>query len=186
MLAAGAGSRFGGSKLMAPLHGEPLICTSVRRALLSPIAMVHVVTGDDHARIASALAQFGRKVRVVQNPKWQEGISTSLKVGIASLPKETLAALIFLGDMPWIPETLSSELLAKVGNGALAAYPVHNGKPGHPVSLHKSGFSLTRQTKCDEGLGKILRRIEDRVVAIACNDPGCIRDVDSPADLPAC
>src|SRR5262245_36397489 len=99
VLAAGTASRMGRQKLLLPVgEGQPLIRLSVERILAAGLEDVVVVLGRDADAVAAALA--GLPVRTVVNPRYAEGQSTSLRVGLDALRPETEAAVIALGDQP--------------------------------------------------------------------------------------
>ncbi|HAD18569.1 MAG TPA: molybdenum cofactor cytidylyltransferase, partial [Erythrobacter sp.] len=79
VLAAGAGSRFGGGKLLAPFRGRPLIYWSVAAALSSRVTTVTAVLGARADDVAAALAPFpDRRLSLVRCRHWEEGLSASL------------------------------------------------------------------------------------------------------------
>src|SRR5437763_1061767 len=99
LLAAGRSTRMGGpNKLTAELGGRALVRIAAEQALASRASPVVVVTGPDRARGEAALA--GLPVRLVHNPDYAQGLSTSLKAGLAALPPQADGAIVCLGDMP--------------------------------------------------------------------------------------
>ncbi|HSG98252.1 MAG TPA: nucleotidyltransferase family protein, partial [Woeseiaceae bacterium] len=108
VLAAGTASRFGASKMLADIDGEPMIRRVVRAVRQAAVGPVHVVTGHDAERIESAVA--GLCDGCAHNPLYRDGIGTSIAAGVASLPSNCDAALIILGDQP----LLSAEHLTRL------------------------------------------------------------------------
>lgn len=101
ILAAGRGSRFGPQpKLVAERHGKPLVRYVAEAALGSAARPVMVVLGCHADPVRAALD--GLALDFVDNPDHAEGLSTSLRAGLAALPEECAAALVLLGDMPGI------------------------------------------------------------------------------------
>ena len=99
VLAAGRSSRMGGpNKLLAGFDGVPLVRRTVDTVVGAVPGSVTVVTGHQAERIEEALA--GLDVRIVHNPDHADGLSSSLKAGISSLPVDVAGALIVLADMP--------------------------------------------------------------------------------------
>src|SRR5262249_11992539 len=86
VLAAGRSTRMGSNKLVAELNGKPLVRIAVEQALASRADPVVVVTGHERERVEKALA--GLDVRFMHNPNFAEGLSTSLKAGLAAVPSE--------------------------------------------------------------------------------------------------
>ncbi len=183
VLAAGAGSRFGGGKMLASWEGRPLVRAATGIALSAPVDTVTVVVGGDADRIAAALSDVADlRLRVVHAADWRTGLSASLRAGIAALPADARGALVFLGDMPRVPPTSGAALLAALDAGAPAATVSVEGKPAHPVALSARLFSGVAALTGDRGARVLLAGI-DGVVDLPSEDAGATFDVDSAADL---
>jgi molybdenum cofactor cytidylyltransferase len=182
VLAAGAGLRFGGGKLVAIHRGRPLIDWAVAAALATPVAGVHVVLGAQAAAVRAALSDRGDpRLAFVPCPDWADGLAASLRRGVAALPPETRALLIFLGDMPDVDPGLARRLLDRVLAGAPAAMPVHRGRPAHPVAVAGAHLSGLMHLSGDRGARAYLDRIG--AVEVATDDPGSVFDIDTPDEL---
>lgn len=183
VLAAGAGERFGGAKLLAPLHGEALVARAVSAALATRVETVTVVLGARAEEVAQCLAPLAEpRLSIVECGNWTEGLSASLRCGLASLPKGARAALVFLGDMPNVNPALADEVLAAVIDGAPAALPEFAGMPGHPVAISSALFGRLEKLAGDRGARAVLERVPG-AIRIETHDPGCVQDVDSRRDL---
>lgn len=183
VLAAGAATRFQGVKLLASFRGRPLVCWPVAAALASRVKSVTVVLGSEADAITAALEPLAdNRLSLVRCERWRDGLSASLKHGLAALPSDTRAALIFLGDMPNLDPSLADRVLVEVLGGAPAAFPQFDQTPGHPVALSSSLFPAIGRLEGDQGAQKVLTASKD-VVHIMTNDPGCIDDVDTRRDL---
>lgn len=181
VLAAGRASRFGSSKLLAPLHGAPVVRRTVERALASRVGAVLVVTGADGAAVADALA--GLPVRLVPNARWESGMGTSLAAGIAALPAEAAAAVILLGDQPTVdPATIEAVIAAHARSGRPIVAPRYRGEHGHPVLFARSVFPELRALAGDRGARAVVERDPARVEVVPV-DRAAPADVDTPADL---
>lgn len=152
LLAAGRSSRMGGpNKLLALFDGKPLVRRTAERALGSKASGTIVVTGHQRERVQAALA--GLHVAFADNPDFADGLSTSLKAGIAYLPEDSAGVMIVLGDMPGV----SSEDLDRLidafrkagGNSVVRAS--HDGKRGNPVLLPRSLFPAIAHLEGDTG-----------------------------------
>jgi molybdenum cofactor cytidylyltransferase len=184
VLAAGAGSRFGGGKLVAPWNGRVVIDGCLDAALAAPVESVVVVTGADAAAIEAVVrARGGERLRTVHAVDHGLGLSASLRRGLASLPHDASGALIFLGDMPLVPHNILPDLIDALSTGAVAAAPWRGGRRGHPVAVSRRLFPALLLTQGDRGAGLLLDALGDRLVKIATDDPGIVFDVDVPADL---
>jgi molybdenum cofactor cytidylyltransferase len=184
VLAAGRGTRMAGqNKLLAEIGGTPIVRRSVEAALASRAARVIVVTGHDAASVRNALR--GLDVVIVHNPDYAEGLSTSLRKGIASVPAEMEAALIVLGDMPFVTPQLIDALSAaqEADAEALIVVPVYDGKRGKPVLWHRSLFAELQGIEGDKGARDLFSRYERRLVEIPVTDDAVLIDIDTAEEL---
>lgn len=183
LLAAGAGSRFGGRKLLAPWRGEPLICAAARRALAAPVEAVVAVTGSDAVEVEAALqALRDPRLKIARAPEWALGISASLRRGLLALPPASRGAVVFLGDMPLVPLDAAAHLVAALSGGALAAELVHDGQPANPVAYAATLFADLLALQGDSGGRRLLRGLPG-VARIETEDPGAVFDIDRVEDL---
>jgi molybdenum cofactor cytidylyltransferase len=174
VLAAGRGTRFGSDKLAAPIGDRSVLERSIAAALAAPVERVIVV-----ARPHTAVPSDPRVIRVeARGP----ALSDSLRAGIAAAD-EAEGAFIFLGDMPLVPPELAGRLSEAIGQ-AIAAVPMRDGRPGHPVLLARAGFALAERLRGDAGLGALLRGRAD-VVELAVREAGATLDIDTQSDIAA-
>jgi molybdenum cofactor cytidylyltransferase len=184
VLAAGAGSRFGGGKLLARWRGRPMIEAALAAAYAAPSVGVTLVTGADPMVEQTARAFAGmRPLAVVRAEGWSQGLSASIKTGVASLPEGCTGVLVFLGDMPRIPHAVLPPLAEALAGGAPAAVPVFGGQMGHPAALSAGLFSEVLKLEGDRGARRLLERLGSSLVRIAAPDDGVLFDVDSQSDL---
>lgn len=182
VLAAGAGSRFGGGKLTAPWGEGVLLHGALRTALAAPVRGVTLVTGADAERVAAAAAAFD--VRIVHAAAHAEGMGASLRAGVASLPPDSAGAFVFLGDMPRVPAAAVLQPMAEaVRAGAPAAAPVFQGRRGNPVLLSAALYPQLLALTGDAGARAVLQALGDRLALIEAPDDGVLFDVDQPSDL---
>ena len=185
VLAAGAGTRFGGGKLLADLRGRPLVAHALEAAFAAPVAGVTLVVGADARAVEAAgrAAAGDRALTVVEAAAWREGLSASLKAGIASLPTEADGAIVFLGDMPDVPHALAARLVEAWRAGAAAAVPVCGGRRGNPALLSRALFAQVATLQGDRGAGALLDTLGERLARVDTDDPGVLFDVDRREDL---
>lgn len=110
VLAAGGSRRLGRPKQLLPIEGRPLLELVVSRACASGLDQVVVVLGA-HAEQIAAAVDLGR-ARVVLNPLYQEGMSSSLRAGVAALGESIDRLMVILGDQPDVSAEMIDELLA--------------------------------------------------------------------------
>ena len=111
LLAAGTSSRMGSNKLLFELDGESLLRRTARRALAGGLAPLVVVLGHQAERAAAELD--GLAVQIVINPDYEQGLSSSLKSGVAAVPAEVGAAMVLLADMPFVTPDMIAALVAR-------------------------------------------------------------------------
>ncbi|HLL28440.1 MAG TPA: molybdopterin-binding/glycosyltransferase family 2 protein [Xanthobacteraceae bacterium] len=184
VLAAGRGTRMGPeNKLLAELNNKPIVRHTVEAALASRARPVIVVTGHEGDRVAGALKGFG--VSFVRNPRFADGLSTSLRAGLAALSPEVDAVAVVLGDMPEISGALIDRLAAAIDpvRGALIAVPTRDGKRGNPVVWSRRLFDDLAHLEGDVGARHLIGLYADAVVEVPVEDEAVFTDVDTPEAL---
>ena len=189
ILAAGRSSRFieknggGPSKLLASIGGEPMIARVVKAALASKARPVMVVVGHQQGEVRAALAGLG--VTIVENPDYAEGISTSLKAGLAAMPPDVDGALVQLGDMPSVPAAALDKLVAAFNplEGRSIVVPTAAGKRGNPVLWGRGYFAEMATVRGDVGARHLIGAYPEAVAEVAMEDDGVLLDIDEPAAL---
>lgn len=184
LLAAGGGSRFGGPKALAVLNGRLLVEHGVHLLLDGGCNPVHVVLGAGLDEVTARADLAG--VTVVANPAWAQGMSTSLRVGLQSLPAEVEAVVITLVDQPRLSPVAVRRMRQSFTEGATIAQATYADRPGHPVLLARSTWAgVAEMAAGDEGARAFLTANPFLVTYVACDDAGTPTDVDRPADLAA-
>jgi molybdenum cofactor cytidylyltransferase len=187
VLAAGAGSRFGGGKLVASLDGRPILQHVLDTLLLVRPVMTVVVVPPDIDALAGV--EWRGELRVV-NPDPGLGLSSSLRLGIAAVADthDINGAFILLGDQPRTAlstlAALASAARDVVSDEVEAVVPRYaDGGGANPVLLLSAGFPLVALAVGDHGLGGLLAARPDRVLTVPL--PGANPDVDTLKDLKA-
>ena len=181
VLAAGAASRFGGVKLLAPLGGRPVLQHVLDALDGAGLTDVVVVLGDDAEAIETAIDW--RDERRVSNPDPARGLASSVAIGLAAVPASAAGALLVLGDQPVIsPETIRIVLDQPADSArpvVVARYADDSAR--NPVLVGREAFPLVAEATGDRGLGPVLAAHAElvREVAVGGSNP----DVDTPADL---
>jgi CTP:molybdopterin cytidylyltransferase MocA len=182
LLAAGAGSRFGGGKLLAPYKGRPLIEAVLSGLRESPVDEIIVVVGAEGERLRNVAAKYG--ANVVENPVWEEGMSTSVRAGIQACSPESRAALISLADQPLVGTEAVERLVGAVEGGVEVAVASYEGEPRNPAIFSREVWPLLeRELSGDKGARVFLRRHSELVMEVPCDDVADPADVDTVEDL---
>ena len=179
LLAAGSGSRFGGGKLLHRLRdGTPIGVASLRnlkKALPEVIAVVRA--GDDE--LSELLDSEGIVVTPCQDAHL--GMARSLTCAIrASMNAD--AWVIALGDMPFIAPATISAVAGQVAQSGRIVVPAYRGKRGQPVGFGSRYRAELLGLEGDEGARSVATRHSQDVEIIDCEDPGILRDIDTPGD----
>jgi molybdenum cofactor cytidylyltransferase len=186
VLAAGRSTRMGGpNKLLEEINGKPLVRIATEQVLASRARPVIVVTGHQTERVERALA--GLSVTFVHNPDFADGLSTSLKAGVAAMPQEADGAVVALGDMPQVTPALIDRLIGAFDpeRGALVAIPTIEGKRGNPVLWARRFFPDLMAVEGDVGARHLIGGYGEAVVEVPVEDAAALTDVDTPEALTA-
>ena len=183
VLAAGRSTRFDGevSKQLLAWDGEPLVRRAARTALAAPLARVLVVVGHAEDAVRAALA--GLDVEIVANPAHAEGQSTSVRAGLARLPKTTADAVFQPVDQPFLSADLLAEMIeAWRVSGRAIVRPRSGDRPGAPVLFARSLFPELAKLSGDEGGRQILARHREEILDLEVDDPRQLADIDTVED----
>ena len=185
VLAAGQSRRMGANKLIATVDGAPMVQRTVDAVLASKARPVIVVTGHQSDAVAGALA--GRKVTIGTNPAFADGLSTSLRAGLAALPADADGAIVCLGDMPRVPPATIDRLIAAFNptEGRAICVPTSDGTRGNPILWSRRFFAEMAAVTGDTGARKLLADHADQVTEVETGDAGVLIDVDTPEALAA-
>jgi molybdenum cofactor cytidylyltransferase len=185
VLAAGASSRFGSPKLLAPLAGRPVLEHTLDAVALAGLDDVVVVLGEGAAGIEAAIAW--RAERRVVNGRPRDGLSSSLRVGLDAAAEDdaVAAVLVVLADQPAIrPAVIRAILDAADASPApfVRARHAADGAP-NPVLVRRDAWAMASGLDGDRGLGPFLAAHPELVLEVPVE--GANPDVDTPADLAA-
>jgi molybdenum cofactor cytidylyltransferase len=183
----------GRSRRMAPLNkllvpdprGAPMILRVVDNVLASHASPVVVVTGHERERIEEALA--GRPVLFAHAPDYSDGLSASLKAGLAAVPEEAEGILVCLGDMPLVTGPMIDRLMSAFDpeEGRAIVQPTFRGKQGNPMLWSREFLPEMLRITGDIGARHLAGRHADRLVGIEMADDAVLRDFDTTESLKA-
>jgi molybdenum cofactor cytidylyltransferase len=186
LLAAGRSRRMGGpNKLLSEIDGVPMVAHVARRLLASRARPIVAVLGNQADAVDAALGKL--PVERVRNPDFAEGLSTSLKRGIAALPSDLEGALVCLGDMPLISGRHIERLIAAFNplEGRAIIVPTRRGKRGNPVLWSQRFFREMSGLAGDVGAKHLIGEHAELVAEIEMDDDAILVDIDTPEALEA-
>ncbi|RQU37708.1 nucleotidyltransferase family protein [Burkholderia cenocepacia] len=183
LLAGGLGQRFDPSglhsKLLARLPDGTPVAVAAARRLAAATADVIAVVRPGAEKLAILLNEAG--CQVVYAPDALRGMGASLSAGVRTAP-DASGWLVALGDMPWIAaSTYETVTRALDADGASIVAPAHRGVRGHPVGFAAHHFEALATLDGDAGARALFASAP--VALLDVDDPGILRDIDTPADL---
>jgi molybdenum cofactor cytidylyltransferase len=190
VLAAGRSTRMGSNKMLADAEGQPLVMHAVKAALASQAVEVVVVLGnmaDEVRAVIEKAAPARSRLRFVVNPDFAEGLSTSVRTGIAALGTDIDAAVVQLGDMPGVGAPLLDRLMAAFSpvEGRSICVPTVGGKRGNPVLWARRFFPEMAKLAGDSGAKHMIGEHADLVCEVEMAGEAAVTDIDTPEALAA-
>ena len=177
VLAAGSSSRMGDhNKLLLKFHDQTMVSHVVDQLVASNASDIVVVTGNDYEDVTKSIIQ---KVEFTHNPDYNQGLSSSLKAGIAALPSSADGVMICLGDMPYITSNHYDRLIAAFAPGKIVV-PTSNGKIGNPLIFSREYFKGFKDLSGDKGARKLLKEYPKQVVQVDLGTDAIFNDIDTP------
>ena len=184
VLAAGRSTRMGAAnKLLADLGGRPVVAHVVDAIAAAGLPPPVVVVGHRADEVGAALA--GRRAIIVTAADFADGMSRSLRAGLAAAPAAWGAAIVALGDMPAVDPATYVALAAAARDRIPVAVPTWHGKRGNPVVWGRAHWPRLAAVTGDGGGRALLSELGDQVHEVAVDDPGILADVDTPEALAA-
>lgn len=182
LLAAGGSARFGAAdKLLATLDGEPLVAHAARTLERSAVDAAVAVVDPGRNEMRDALEPFD--VSVVANDRAAAPQSASVGTGVRWARSRADAAVFALGDMPAVrPETVDVLLSAHSAGVGTCLAAGFDGRRGNPVLFDAVHFDALADLQGDVG-GRRVFLASDGAAIVETDDPGTLRDVDTPEDL---
>ncbi|WP_040778780.1 nucleotidyltransferase family protein [Calidithermus timidus] len=179
ILAAGTSSRMGKNKMLLRLGGESMVRRVTRSVLGAGLEQVWVVVGRDSTQVGTEVADLG--VRLVENPRYAQGMGTSFRAAVEAFPKDLEAAMFVLGDQPF--------LTAGMYQAVLEAYRIHRpplviaqfgGVKAPPHIFRRDLFAYLGQNK-DEGAKKVVAQHKAEAIVVELPE-SALFDIDTPEE----
>jgi molybdenum cofactor cytidylyltransferase len=171
------------NKLLADVGGKPMVSHVAGALAGANVVSITVVTGHQAEAVKSALGELAADY--VHNPDYAEGLSTSLRAGVASLADDIDGVVICLGDMPLVSSSDIDNLIAAFDplEGRGICVPVSGRKRGNPVLWAKSYLTEIAGLGGDVGARHLLEQHADQVYEVPVSGDGVLTDIDTPERL---
>lgn len=179
LLAAGAGTRFGGDKGLATLPNGTAMAIQSAANLQRVVGDVLCVVRAEDARLQELFKAAGFETVICDDAVL--GMSASLRAGVLA-SSQASGWLIALADMPLISEETYSGIIKQVDNQSALqiVVPVFEEQDGHPVYFSASFRGDLLALQGDKGAKKLLRQYPESVCRIIVSDSGVLQDFDTP------
>ncbi len=181
ILAGGNSSRLGEPKQLLNFNGKTLLRNVVDEAIKVTDSVI-VVTGSNHSHISKEIENF--KVKIVENINWNEGMGSSIKIGINQMLNkftDVQNIIISVCDQPFIEASVFSDLskMQKISQKEIVASKYAD-TLGTPVLFTKKYFGELSKLSDQEGAKKILQKFKDDIAEMNF-EKGAI-DIDTQSD----
>ena len=184
VLAAGQSRRMGTlNKLLIGIDGKPMVRHVADAVAASQASPLLVVIGHEREKVEAALAGTG--AHFIVNPDFAEGLSSSVKRGLAAVPPDADGVVVCLGDMPLISAQILDRLIAAFNpvEGRAICVPTRRGKRGNPVVLGRQFFGALAALSGDVGARDLIAAHPDEVVEVEVESDAVLTDIDTPQAL---
>jgi molybdenum cofactor cytidylyltransferase len=182
VLAAGMSKRMGRAKMILAWKDTTVIGQVISTLLSAGMKDVTVVTGGARDLVAKAIRDF--PIRTVFNPGFENGeMLTSIQIGLQSLPIDSQAAMIVLGDQPWIEGTIVRSLLDYfLTNRPKIVIPSYSMRRGHPWIVARPLWPYILELKPPLTLRNFSDEFKEDIHFLNVSSPSILKDLDTPDD----
>ncbi len=177
VLAGGGGERWlgPGHKLTTMFRGRPVVAWAIEHAVASGLEVLVVDGAVDLTTLA-----LDAGARPVHNPRWRDGLGSSLALGCDVAEREGFDAIVVgLGDQPLLV-TSAWWAVADAPDDRAVVVATYDGVRAHPVRLAASVWPFLDRS-ADRGAGGLLANRPDLVLEVACE--GNPADMDTLEDV---
>ena len=192
ILAAGMSERFkDGPKQLLKLKGGYMIEYVIRASLDSKLNRIFLVLGHHHNKILKALAGNIKyfkhdRLEIIINRQYRQGMSSSVRAGLASIGNKFGSVMFLLGDQPMVDSRLIDLMLKRFyKSDKNICAPVYKGKRGNPTIFSREHFNLLQRVKGDSGGRRIILANPDDILKIETDSPACVFNINTMNDVMA-
>ncbi|MGZ8652687.1 MAG: nucleotidyltransferase family protein [Actinomycetota bacterium] len=183
VLAAGTGSRFGGTKQIVVVDGKPLAQHAIDALVEAGVDEIVVVTGHDAVKVASGLS-LPPQARIVYNAAFKEGQASSLGVALHALDDDSEAAVILMADQPGVASGVIRALIDRFRATRMQIVrAAFRDGPG-PSLLPREIYAEAGHLHGDVGARIMIASHPEWVEEVSI-DADAPPDIDMPDDIPS-
>jgi len=181
LLAAGESKRMGTPKQLLPYGNKTIIETVIDHMTRSRLDGVIVVLGAHREKIEKVVAEL--PVKTVYNPRYEQGMLSSVQKGFSSLPIDAGAVLVFLGDQPMVPSSVIDQIINTYRSTEKGiVLPVFDGARGHPVLIDTKYKREVAAIDPEIGLRELIHKHPEDILEVDVETSTIIEDIDTPED----
>jgi len=184
ILAAGMSKRFGEVKQLAEIQvNKPIVQNAVDIANASRADQIILVVGSNSSKIL-AKVNLGR-AQTVLNRNFKDGLSTSVKAGLESVPPDCLGALFMVADQPFLTSHILNKMIDTFATSKCKQMVAlsTNGEPRNPVLIPRGQFEEVSKLFGDIGAREVVRAHLSEAMLINVDDENVFLDIDSKSNL---
>lgn len=181
VLGAGSSTRMGRPKLALPVRGVPMIRRVAEVALASRCVEVVMVLGT-HADVYRPLLE-SLPLRIVLNPDPEEGMGSSIRVGVEAVATDAEGLVLLLADQPFVtPEVIDRLIDTATTDGRRIVASAFAGTVGPPAYFHRALFLELLTLEGDRGARSVIEAYPKEGVALPLAEADAA-DIDTAVDL---
>ena len=173
---------MGTPKLLLPFQGSTVIGATVAALRAGGVERIVVVTAQGNSDLQAFASEQGLQLAI--NPQPERGMLSTLWAGIAVLGNED-PLFVCPADLPLLRAETVKRVIAALSAGAWLAQPRYAGQNGHPLGIASVLIPEILTLDPEVGLRQLRERHAQRLVILEVDDPGCVRDIDTPEDYAA-
>lgn len=179
ILAAGTSTRFGSPKQIAKIEKVPMLQVALDSANSSKSDYVILVLGASSAEIVAEL-DIGR-ANIAYNKGYAQGLSSSIKVGLANAPSDANAVLLMVADQPFVTsKVLDTIIFSYRSDTSKEIFALATGnEPRNPVLIDRKYFKEIESLRGDRGAKEIVLRHLEQVELLNVQDSKVFLDIDT-------
>jgi len=184
ILAAGQSSRMGQIKQLMPFRQSTVLGEVINNFLLSAVSEIILVLGHRAEEVMKTIAS--KPTKIVINPDYRRGMSTSIIAGLNHVDTQTRAVMLALGDQPLIGSlTINRLIRAFYRHDRGIIIPTYRGKRGHPIIFAIKYKEELLKLKGDVGGRQIIKDHPNDVLSVEVASESVVVDFDTKNDYQA-